>query len=492
MELKKLLLSFFFICNIGVSTYSQTNATNEVDSITQKIKNVENSLRPLVLNQGQSLWNIEEQMQKYNISGLSVAVIDHYKIDWAKGYGKTGNKEIPKVTEQTVFQAASMSKFVNAVAMMKLIEQQKMSLDEDINHYLTSWKFHYNKKENSNPITIRQLLSHTAGLSTHGFSGYKNSNKLPSIIQTLEGKKPANSKKVKQILPNNETFKYSGGGTTISQLLLMDKSNTSYEIFLYKYLFEPLKMKNSFYSIEFEKYPKDLAYGHSGNGKVLTNFYNNYPESAAAGLWTTPSDLAKLIIDVQLSLKSKTNKILFKQSAADLIEPSLTNSNSALGLFTEQENGTLYLQHSGSNQGFRGKFYFSADNGTGVVIMVNGTNTKIIEEIIRSVASVYNWAGFESFEVKNEINLSKSDLEKYIGTYALDKRKVKVILKKGTLILIEKGKWSSKLTPLNNSKFIVDIVKPTATVEFISDSDGNVSKSILEQGESTEWIKKKK
>tara|TARA_R110002074_G_scaffold79064_11_gene178547 strand:- start:8243 stop:9700 length:1458 start_codon:yes stop_codon:yes gene_type:complete len=468
-----------------------TNFCLSAQNLEERIKSVENSLRPLVLNQGVELWNLEGQMQKYNISGLSIAIIHNYEIEWAKGYGSTGNEEKSKVTEQTVFQAASMSKFVNAVAIMKLMENKKVNLDEDINNYLTSWKFPYDKNfDTTNPITIRQLLSHTAGLSTHGFGGYKNLNKLPSIIQTLEGKKPANSEKVEKIHPNNKKFKYSGGGTTISQLILMDNSVSSYESFLNKNLFERLKMNNSFYSMEFDKYPKDLAYGHSRKGKTIKNNYNIYPESAAAGLWTTPTDLAKLIIDIQLSLKFKTGKILSQQSTSELIRPSLKNSNSALGVFTEEENGALYLQHSGSNEGFRAKFYFSAENGNGVVIMVNGTNTKIIEEIIRSVASVYNWVGFENFEAKNEINLSYSDLNKYTGTYVLAKREVQVMLKKGKLILTEKGKWSSKLTPLNTSKFVVDIVKPIAIIEFITDNDGSISKCLLKQGESTEWTKK--
>ena len=118
---KKLLVYLFFFGNLGVSSYSQNNTINEVDAIAQRIQKVENSLRPLVLNEGQSLWNIEEQIQKYNIPGLSIAVINNYKIDWAKGYGNTGNKEIPKVTDQTLFQAASMSKFVNAVAIIKFV-----------------------------------------------------------------------------------------------------------------------------------------------------------------------------------------------------------------------------------------------------------------------------------------------------------------------------------------------------------------------------------
>lgn len=248
-------------------------------------------------------------------------------------------------------------------------------------------------------------------------------------------------------------------------------------------------MNNSFYSTEFDKYPKDLAYGHKGNSKTLKNNYNIYPEFAAAGLWTNPKNLSKLIIDIQLSLKDGTGKILSQQTTKELIEPTLKNSNSALGVFLENHNGQLYLQHSGANKGFRGKFYFSEENGNGVVIMLNGINTEIIEEIIRSVASVYNWTSFEKLVASSELKLDDTDLNKYVGTYTLEDREINVSVKKGKLILAEKGKWSSKLTALNNSKFVVDIFKPQATIEFVKDANGSISKCILNQGELTEWVK---
>ncbi|MHA7059491.1 serine hydrolase domain-containing protein [Aquimarina sp. M1] len=485
----KQLLFTILISYIGFASYAQTNKNRDSETVQQRIEKVENSLSPLVLNQGEALWNLEQQMRKYNVPGLSIAVIHNYEIDWTKGYGSTGSKEFPNVTEQTVFQAASMSKFVNAVTLMTLMESNKIDLDEDINNYLTSWKFSINENVGNEPITIRQLLSHTAGLSTHGFNGYKTSNKLPSIIQILEGHSPANSDKVEQIQQSDKSFKYSGGGTIISQLILSDITNSSYENFVNKEVFSPLGMSNSFYSIEFEKYPKELAFGHKGNGKTLNNNYNLYPESAAAGLWTTPTDLAKLIIDIQQSLKTEPSKILSLQSAKELIKPTVNKSNSALGLFTQKEDGELYLQHSGSNRGFRGKFFFGADKGDGVVIMVNGTNTEIIEEVIRSVASVYNWVGFENLVTSSDLNLNDKDLSQYVGVYALENREVNVNIKKGKLVLSEKGKWSSNLTALTKSTFVVDIVKPQATIEFVKDNDGTISRCILKQGELTEWIK---
>ena len=486
----KQLFFTILISYIGLASFAQTNKNRDSETVQQRIEKVENSLSPLVLNQGESLWNLEQQMKKYNVTGLSIAVIHNYEIEWAKGYGSTGNKEFSNVTEQTVFQAASMSKFVNAVALMTLVQSNKIDLDEDINKYLTSWKFSINENVGNEPITIRQLLSHTAGLSTHGFNGYKTSNKLPSIIEILEGENPANSDKVEQVQQANKNFKYSGGGTIISQLILLDITNSSYENYADENIFTPLGMSNSFYSTEFEKYPKDLAFGHKGNGKTLNKNYNFYPESAAAGLWTTPTDLAKLIIDIQRSLKTEPSQILSLQSTKELIKPTLNKSNSALGLFTQKEGGKLYLQHSGSNRGFRGKFFFGAEEGDGVVIMVNGTNTEIIEEIIRSVASVYNWAGFENLVASSDLNLDDTDLSKYVGVYALENREVNVNIKKGKLVLSEKGKWSSNLTALNKSTFVVDIVKPQATIEFVKDTDGTISKCILNQGESTEWIKK--
>ncbi|MGD1840958.1 MAG: serine hydrolase domain-containing protein [Thermonemataceae bacterium] len=395
MKLKILLFTTVLVSTFQVALQAQTDKTLDADT-QQKIEKVENNLRPLVSKEGDARWNLEARMRKYQIAGLSLAVIHNYKIDWAKGYGTTGQAGAGDVTAQTVFQAASMSKFVNAVALLKLRESKAIDLDEDINTYLTSWKFPYNKKISTDPITLRQLLSHTAGLSTHGFGGYKSAKKLPNIVQTLEGNQPANSDKVKQIMPPNEAFKYSGGGTTISQLILTNQANTSYEAFLNENIFTPLGMNNSFYSVEFDKYLDDLAYGHLANGQPLKNHYNIYPESAAAGLWTTPSDLAKLIIDVQLSLKNDAGKILSNPSSKILVTPPLKSSNTALGLFTSKKMGSAYLQHSGANKGFRGKLYFSAENGNGLVVMVNGTNTEIIREIIRSVASVYKWADFKT------------------------------------------------------------------------------------------------
>lgn len=475
---------------VSSRTNMQAQDLQEKHSIEYSIKAVENSLSPIVRMAGEPLWNMEKRMQEYNLAGLSIAVINNYQIEWAKGYGLTNIATENKVTTETVFQAASISKTINAVALLKLAELQKVSLDAEINTLLTSWKFPYNKNISTTPITLRQLLSHTAGLSTHGFNGYKNFNHLPSIIEILDGRKPANSDKVVPVIPPNQEFKYSGGGTMVTQLILSDNQSLPYEQFVKNHIFQPLQMNHSFYSNEPNKYPNEIATGHVDSGKPLENDYNIYPESAAAGLWTTPTDLSKLLIDIQLSLTRNNSKILTGFFAEEMTSPT-KDGMAALGLFIENQNGEKYIQHSGANRGFRGKFYAGLSNGKGVVIMVNGTNTEIIEEIIRSVALVYDWPGFDKLESSSELSITEADLKRYVGTYTLNKREVIISLEDGRLVATEKRKWTSQLTPLNESSFVVDIVKPQTTIEFVGDEKGVINKLITQQGESFEWTKVK-
>lgn len=487
MTLFKYPLALLVTLSLQINAQQQRQPHSNV--VAQQIQKVENGLSPLVVTDNSNLMNIEAQMAKYNIPGLSIAVIHNYKVEWAKGYGTLENGSTKKVTNATVFQAASMSKFVNAVALMKLKAQSGIDLDADINTYLRDWKFSYNKSFGKTPITLRQILSHTAGLSVHGFRGYKNNKALPSITQILDGNRPANSRAVKQIMAPSKAYKYSGGGTTISQLLLMNVAGSSYEDYVAAHIFKPLKMTNSFYAIEFNKYSDAMAIAHLKNKKPIKNKYNIYPESAAAGLWTTPTDLAKLIVDVQLSLKNNSGTILSDTLSNTLITNPLDTYNSGLGVFIEKEKTELYVQHSGSNEGFRGQFYFSANHGNGVVIMVNGPNTKIFNEIRRSVANVYKWPGFRTFKTAKNTKLSKADLQKFTGTYSYKNRIITVSLKNETLIISEKRKWSSKMTYLENTSFIINDVKPNATIKFVSNTEGEVQNFIIEQGESATWLK---
>ena len=253
-------------------------------------------------------------------------------------------------------------------------------------------------------------------------------------------------------------------------------------------ILKPLEMKSSFYSVELDKYHSNVATGHLWNGKRLPQYYNYYPESAAAGLWTSPTDLAKCLIDYQKALLGKS-QILSAESAREMMLPPLANSNAGLGLFVENHNGKTYLQHSGATRGFRSKLFFSTEGGNGVVIMHNGTDNRILDQVIRSVASVYGWEGFESFKVAERP--SENELKKIAGTYRYARRVVKVSFDNGVLKAVEKKKWSSVLQPLSKTSFVVSKVQPRTTLEFVFDSKGNATKMIATQNGTgvVEWIK---
>jgi CubicO group peptidase (beta-lactamase class C family) len=257
----------------------------------------------------------------------------------------------------------------------------------------------------------------------------------------------------------------------------------AYEKYVREVIFKPLNMENSFYSISYDQYAPYLANGHSDRGKVLNNKYNYYPESAAAGLWTTPTDLAKLLIDLQYSLVHKKGKVIAHETSKEMIQPTPNSGNAALGLFTENHNGVEYLQHTAATKGFRGKFYMSKTGGNGVVILLNGTNIEILDQIARSVAEVYKWEGMKRFKIAEAINLTNNELQQFKGTYAFEERRITISVKNDTLILTEKGKWSSKLIALSKDFFVVDIIKPLATLKFRKDTNGNINRLSIKQGE---------
>ena len=241
------LLLLIPICWLGYYLFSQHTPSHSDSDDAERIRRVENNLYGAVLVEGEGPWSIEERMTLYGISGLSIAAVRDYKIDWAKGYGWSDQSERRKVSTQTLFQAASISKSLNGVGLLKLVQDKKVELEADINNYLTSWKFPYDKSSSNRKVTIAQLLSHTAGLSVHGFRGYANGEQIPTILQILDGKPPANNQPIRSLFEPDMKVQYSGGGTTISQLIVMDVTGLAYDEYMSKHVLKPMGMRRSFY-----------------------------------------------------------------------------------------------------------------------------------------------------------------------------------------------------------------------------------------------------
>lgn len=453
----------------------------------EKIMEVEKNLVGTIQLSGERPWTIAERMTHYKIPGLSIAVIKDYRIIWAKGYGWANDSLKIPVTTNTLFQAASISKSLNGVGILKLVQDKKLDLYTDINTYLSSWKFPYDSLAKGKKITIANLLSHTAGLTVHGFIGYQQGAPLPTVTQILDGVQPANSDPVRSMFEPGVRSEYSGGGTTISQLIIMDQTHRSYADYMKKEVLEPLGMTAStFTQPPVGIQPALLATAYRGDGKPISGFYHVYPEEAAAGLWTNPTDLAKYVIETQLAAEGKSAKVLNQATTKLRLTPYL-DKNAALGVFIDPDNG--YFGHGGGNEGFRCQYYGSLKDGNGVVVMVNSDNGSILPEVINSVAKVYGFQGLYHSTVKETVTVPDAVLQTYFGEYAFSPEFIITIFKTGKTLFAQATRQGSfEIVPETQTRFFTK--EFPAKLEFTKDSTGKVNALILYQNGKQQAAKK--
>jgi len=360
---------FLVISIVFQASCLQAQTTTYSPEVEKHIDQVENNLTRWGQTQDTPCWTLRDRMAHYNIQGLSIAVINDYRIEWAKGYGWADSSEHRLVTPQTLFQAASLSKSLHGVAVFKLVQEKKLDLNTDINQYLTSWQFPYDSITKNKIITIANLLCHTAGLTIDGFPGYSKSDSLPSITQILDGKKPANTSAVRSKFEPGLKSAYSGGGYVISQLMVTDIVQEPYDEYMWKNVLKPMGMTNSFFTQPPPESKNQLLATGYIEGKEVKGKYYLYPEQAAAGLWSTPSDLCKYVIETQRSYIGETGKILSPEMTKLRLTPFMEGSP-AYGVYIIEMGNTRYFTNDGGNEGFVCQYMGSFD-GKGVVIMAN-------------------------------------------------------------------------------------------------------------------------
>ncbi|MFN0181015.1 MAG: serine hydrolase domain-containing protein [Gemmatimonadales bacterium] len=343
--------------------------------------------------QGFDPLTLSEIMARFKVPGVSVAVIKDFKIHWTKGYGLADVATNTPVGITTAFQAASISKPVMAMAAVRLAQEGRLSLDQDINALLKSWKVPAIELTRTQPVTPRALLSHTSGSDDgFGFPGYDPAAPRPTVVQILNGEKPSNVGPVKFVRPPFTGQKYSGGGTQIVQLALTDLTGLPFAELMRQKVLDPLGMSASSY----EQPPtgaiaERTARAHDGRGASMGAKWHVYPEQGAAGLWTTPSDLALVAIEVQRAIQGPAGKVLSQASAREMIAPTGLGPF-AVGFMVEKRGEGWYFMHSGGNWGFRCDLVAHVRKGYGVVVMTNGDNGgPIIREIEERVAAAYGW-----------------------------------------------------------------------------------------------------
>jgi CubicO group peptidase (beta-lactamase class C family) len=380
-----------------------------------RIDQVLSGLLPPVPIADQPGWTLEERMDHWKVPGVSIAVIQDFEVAWTRAYGTKDVETGEPVSTSTLFQAGSISKPVAAAGALRMVEQERLALEQPINEVLSSWKVPDNERTAEAPVTLRGLLSHTAGTTVHGFPGYRDGQPVPELQQVLDGSSPANTFPVRVDVVPGSRFRYSGGGTTIVQQAMIDVADTGFPELLRELVLEPAEMSESTYvqPLPAER-EASAATGHWRNGVVVPGKRHVYPEMAAAGLWTTAIDLARFAVAIQKSFRGDES-LLEPSTAEKMLTPVMEDA--ALGFFIDDREGDVYFTHGGADEGFQAMLVASRDHGYGAVVMANSDNgINLAGEIIRSIAKVYGWAGYLREPVA-AAEIDVLDLELYGGRY---------------------------------------------------------------------------
>ncbi|NOT08414.1 MAG: beta-lactamase family protein [Gemmatimonadales bacterium] len=336
---------------------------------------------------------LTEVMQRFRLPAVSIAVVKDFKIHWARAYGIADVETGQLADTATIFQAGSISKPVFAMTAVKVAQEGRLSLDADVNTLLRSWQVPRNASTGEQPVTLRSLLSHTSGADDgFGFPGYNPGDPQPTLVQILSGEKPSNVGAVRFGRPPYTGFKYSGGGLVLAQLAVMDVVGRPFDAIARDLVLAPLGMRSSTYEQPLPAaFAGRAARGHSGGGRRMGAPWHDYPEQSAAGLWSTPSDLARFLIEMQRAIRGPAGAVLAQGAAREMLTPTGIGEQ-GLGLAIKQQGEGWYFSHSGSNWNFRADLVGHLRKGYGVVIMTNSENGwGVIVELEARIAAAYNW-----------------------------------------------------------------------------------------------------
>lgn len=398
---------------------------------------------------------IAERMKHYHVPGLSIAVINGGEIEWARGYGVTEHGGTTRVDTATLFQAGSISKPVAATGALLLVERGMLALDEDVNARLTSWRVPENEYTREQKVTLRRILTHSAGLTVHGFPGYRAGVELPSLTQVLDGVIPANTEPVRvNVVPGTEG-RYSGGGITVMQLLMQDVTGEPFPILMQRRVLGPLGMVHSTYEQPLPDAPGRIAAtGHEQLDTPVPGRFHTYPEMAAAGLWTTPSDLARWAIELQRARAGEPGRVLSPEMAGQMLSPQFDGWGLGVQL-VGSDSSTMFF-HGGRNEGFLATLRAFVSHGQGVVIMTNGISDKLLAEVGRSVARTYGWSLPER-PTRTRAPVDSVSLDHLVGRYSLvigrDTSTLEVTREAARLFIQQTGGIRGELIPEGELSF---------------------------------------
>lgn len=474
-----------------------TPKNRDGERLTQRVE----SALPAVSKDDRTIeLSLQGWMEVLRVPGVSVAVIDDYRIVWAKGYGimTAGASDAP-VTTRTLFQAGSVSKPIAALAVLGHVERGRFDLDADINSYLRSWKLPEADLPDAGRVTLRDLLAHTAGITAGGFAGYDRDSALPSIPQILEATPPASNSAARRASAPGSTVSYSGLGYTIVQLALTDHLGESFEDIITTSVFGPVGMRDStFQPVLPAALAARAARGHRLRGEPIPGGWYVHPESAAAGLWTTASDLALLWIEVAKSKTGRSDRVLSRETTREMLAQH--RDQMGLGFVIRPGNAHGRFAHFGGNQGFRSHAEMFAHTGQGIVVMTNSDAGQLLTALlVRRVAQVYGWPPEDQRPISAElteaifaqvdlaastrtrVELDDRVLNRYVGRYELAPGLEFEVTQAGGHLEVRLGDQPRfPVYAESESKFYFEVVD--AQITFVLDEQERAVALVLHQG----------
>ncbi|HUF66281.1 MAG TPA: serine hydrolase [Gemmatimonadaceae bacterium] len=423
---------------------TQSTAPPDGAVLSERIHAVEGGLQMPVTIRGRGGMPIAERMSFHNVPGASVAVINGGRVEWARGYGVKEAGTSDSVASETLFQAASLSKPVTALAALRLVREGRLALDGDVNRSLVSWKIPGSAFTRNRKVTLRDILTHRSGL-TNSIGAYApDVHPVPTHVEALDGSSPLKPRAVRVEFEPGSRFEYSGGGFSVLQLLLEDVTGRRFAEFMHDTVLGPLGMQRSFFS---QPLPDELerfaASGHGPDGSPMPGRWRVLPEAAAGGLWSTASDLARFAIELQEAVAGSSSRIIDSPLATQMLTPELRDWG--LGISIRGQGAARYFTHTGWNRGYRSLLIGFVETGQGAVIMTNGDSrgTELISEIVLAIAQVYDWAVLRSRE-RTAVAMDPGIHPGYVGRYQIEPGLEFTVASDGSRLFISGGPLGSR------------------------------------------------
>ena len=432
-----------------------------------------------------SSYSVPDAMELYGLQGLSVVVFEDYQIAWSKSWGVKDAKTREEVDLTTAFSTASISKPITATLFVLLEEKGLIDLDAPVSGYLKRWNLPKTEFSKTTAITLKHLLSHTAGTTQHGFDDFYEGDELPSLSQSLDGDIPGNDAIEFQTEPGT-TWSYSGGGYVIAQMAMEDHLGEPLAELAREHLFGPLGLKNTTMTQPHETgFPTNAAKAHNRRGRVIDTGLPITPQVAPSGMWSTPSDMTKFMIEMQNALRSSNNSVISHDVATKVTDIVTTKGHRGWSMGWERRKGYAnheWFSHGGANTGTGGYIMATMEGGNGMVLFGNSdanNREPVLEELRNYILDTQGW--HVPLDRSEEQPLPEGLTETIVGKYEDDwGYEIEIIVSNQQLF--QKGlsrNLESELVYVGDNTFVLD--EYSCNLKFKPNTLDNGRMSIYQQ-----------